>query len=145
LILNCRFLFFFFNATATTEIYTLSLHDALPIFIRADPLMRSVLRSVMQETCAVAHAERAGLPDDFIDERMALVDTLPETMKASMLHDLEAGRRLELPWLSGAVVRLGERHGIATPANRTIVAALTPHVGGTVTGESAEQASATRH
>src|SRR5436309_9923692 len=25
-------LFFFFNATATTEIYTLSLHDALPIF-----------------------------------------------------------------------------------------------------------------
>ena len=26
------FLFFFFNATATTEIYTLSLHDALPIF-----------------------------------------------------------------------------------------------------------------
>src|SRR5256885_12560715 len=27
------FLFFFFNDTATTEIYTLSLHDALPIFI----------------------------------------------------------------------------------------------------------------
>src|SRR5438034_2875866 len=32
---------FFFNATATTEIYTLSLHDALPIFVgvrRAVPL-----------------------------------------------------------------------------------------------------------
>src|SRR5258707_14998280 len=29
----CPF-FFFFNDTATTEIYTLSLHDALPIFIR---------------------------------------------------------------------------------------------------------------
>src|SRR3712207_8583637 len=27
--------FFFFNDTATTEIYTLSLHDALPIFSRA--------------------------------------------------------------------------------------------------------------
>src|SRR2546427_7331885 len=27
----CRFSFFFFNDTATTEIYTLSLHDALPI------------------------------------------------------------------------------------------------------------------
>src|SRR5205809_1889718 len=27
------FSFFFFNATATTEIYTLSLHDALPIFV----------------------------------------------------------------------------------------------------------------
>src|SRR2546430_9604145 len=32
------FLFFFFNDTATTEIYTLSLHDALPIFRpRAEP------------------------------------------------------------------------------------------------------------
>src|SRR5258708_18092148 len=28
---QCYFLFFFFNDTATTEIYTLSLHDALPI------------------------------------------------------------------------------------------------------------------
>src|SRR5229473_8677909 len=27
----CMFFFFFFNDTATTEIYTLSLHDALPI------------------------------------------------------------------------------------------------------------------
>src|SRR5256885_14271542 len=30
--LSTRFFFFFFNDTATTEIYTLSLHDALPIF-----------------------------------------------------------------------------------------------------------------
>src|SRR2546429_9121383 len=30
----CIFLFFFFNDTATTEIYTLSLHDALPIYLR---------------------------------------------------------------------------------------------------------------
>src|SRR5476651_2918596 len=28
---TCSFCFFFFNDTATTEIYTLSLHDALPI------------------------------------------------------------------------------------------------------------------
>src|SRR2546430_15756262 len=30
--LHLFFFFFFFNDTATTEIYTLSLHDALPIF-----------------------------------------------------------------------------------------------------------------
>src|SRR5437762_7761724 len=29
-----RFFIFFFNHTATTEIYTLSLHDALPIYAR---------------------------------------------------------------------------------------------------------------
>src|SRR2546426_7866562 len=32
------FFFFFFNDTATTEIYTLSLHDALPIFNRTVPM-----------------------------------------------------------------------------------------------------------
>src|SRR2546430_3342952 len=31
------FLFFFFNDTATTEIYTLSLHDALPIYAPSPP------------------------------------------------------------------------------------------------------------
>src|SRR2546430_9780430 len=30
---NIQYLFFFFNDTATTEIYTLSLHDALPIYL----------------------------------------------------------------------------------------------------------------
>src|SRR2546429_4469915 len=33
----CFDVFFFFNDTATTEIYTLSLHDALPIFARGTP------------------------------------------------------------------------------------------------------------
>src|SRR5215471_21360565 len=37
---NCFFFFFFFNDTATTEIYTLSLHDALPIFDPGQPLPR---------------------------------------------------------------------------------------------------------
>src|SRR5687767_15709458 len=32
-ILSLRLFFFFFNDTATTEIYTLSLHDALPIYM----------------------------------------------------------------------------------------------------------------
>src|SRR5258705_13960238 len=41
---NTTFFFFFFNDTATTEIYTLSLHDALPIckyrwfLVRYNPL-----------------------------------------------------------------------------------------------------------
>src|SRR3989454_18279 len=36
------FLFFFFNDTATTEIYTLSLHDALPILRVADELAHAL-------------------------------------------------------------------------------------------------------
>src|SRR5258708_22832255 len=41
------FSFFFFNDTATTEIYTLSLHDALPIFgglAKEEPLMATSVR-----------------------------------------------------------------------------------------------------
>src|SRR3989475_13320307 len=38
------FLFFFFNDTATTEIYTLSLHDALPICLRARRPISGILR-----------------------------------------------------------------------------------------------------
>src|SRR2546430_15670141 len=37
------FFFFFFNDTATTEIYTLSLHDALPIYVQR--AAQTVLRS----------------------------------------------------------------------------------------------------
>src|SRR3712207_9345125 len=38
-----KFLYFFFNDTATTEIYTLSLHDALPILKRVRELDRGAL------------------------------------------------------------------------------------------------------
>src|SRR5438067_13780876 len=42
--------FFFFNDTATTEIYTLSLHDALPI------LLEQILAKLESEFCASSNA-----------------------------------------------------------------------------------------
>ena len=42
--------FFFFNDTATTEIYTLSLHDALPIFVDVEGLRGFVPRSHLSES-----------------------------------------------------------------------------------------------
>src|SRR5438067_9717278 len=46
-------LFFFFNDTATTEIYTLSLHDALPIFL--------VRQGAVQVRLRVPRVEQHGL------------------------------------------------------------------------------------
>src|SRR2546428_4643396 len=40
------FFFFFFNDTATTEIYTLSLHDALPIFVLEETRELSRLHAI---------------------------------------------------------------------------------------------------
>src|SRR5256885_5967561 len=45
----CNFFFFFFNDTATTEIYTLSLHDALPISLPYFPGPSAVLRSLIHD------------------------------------------------------------------------------------------------
>jgi hypothetical protein len=47
-----------------------------------------------------------------------------------MLQDLESGRRLEVPWLSGTVARLGAERGVATPIHRTIAAALAVYADG---------------
>jgi 2-dehydropantoate 2-reductase len=47
-----------------------------------------------------------------------------------MLGDLERSRRLELPWLSGAVVRMGEMLDVETPIHRFITTVLKPHVNG---------------
>src|SRR2546425_1723268 len=48
--------FFFFNDTATTEIYTLSLHDALPILLgaRTTELLRGMLAAVVDSGTAKA-------------------------------------------------------------------------------------------
>src|SRR3712207_9513639 len=53
LIFSCV-LFFFFNDTATTEIYTLSLHYALPIYLlRSTPIRLSTCCRRTSWTCAV--------------------------------------------------------------------------------------------
>jgi 2-dehydropantoate 2-reductase len=40
--------------------------------------------------------------------------------RSSMLQDVQAGRRTEIDYLNGAVVRLGQKHGIATPSNDAV-------------------------
>lgn len=95
--------------------------------VRADPRTRALLRDVMAEAAAVARARGVDLSPDFADERLAFVDTLPADMAASMYHDLLRGNRLELPWLSGAVVALGAPLGVPTPRNRTVADVLAPY------------------
>src|SRR5256884_9173076 len=42
------YFFFFFNDTATTEIYTLSLHDALPIFVESSQGGQQTIQGTVQ-------------------------------------------------------------------------------------------------
>src|SRR3712207_7190504 len=53
--------YFFFNDTATTEIYTLSLHDALPIYFLDNPASGRVLEKIgFRATGIVAPRYSAG-------------------------------------------------------------------------------------
>ena len=58
--------FFFFNDTATTEIYTLSLHDALPISRHSAQLLRPILtacglaRNIVDKTCRLVEIHEVG-------------------------------------------------------------------------------------
>src|SRR2546422_1553205 len=119
------FYFFFFNDTATTEIYTLSLHDALPIFrdeddeawkifrLRAQPIQhprpharpsrhdRSAVhervRGIVIDLLGPHRSHDAGLVDDAADVREQLADHLSGLTEAlEPVRRAEAGEPLSL-------------------------------------------------
>ncbi len=57
---------------------------------------------------------------------LAFLGKLPPEMKSSMQLDLERGRRLELEWLNGEVVRLRRELGVPTPESAAVFEALEP-------------------
>ena len=98
--------------------------------VRTDPDLRATVEASMLETLRLAHANGVALPNGFVGAQMQFLDTLPATMRSSMLNDLTAGNRLEAPWLCGAVARMYAARGSSAPINRTLYAALRPYVDG---------------
>jgi 2-dehydropantoate 2-reductase len=88
--------------------------------IRANPQTRAFLLELMREAVAVGRAHGVALPEDYAENRLGFVDTLPADMSSSMQHDLESGNPLEVNWLSGGVVQLGKTKGVPTPVNRSV-------------------------
>lgn len=104
--------------------------------IRDDPDHWSLLRRAMEETFAVARARGVQLPDDLIEQRIAFAEAFAAENFASMYHDLVAGKRIELPWLSGAVVDMGRELGVATPVHEGFCETLQPFVDGKAGGKA---------
>ncbi len=98
--------------------------------VRAVPETRALFLDAVAEVARVAHAKGVTLGADVVDRIGGLIDALVPEMKSSMLNDLERGGRLELPWLSGAVARMGQELSVPTPVHRTIAAALAPYADG---------------
>jgi len=91
---------------------------------------RNLLRDTMEEVEAVARASGATVPEGCVDQFIDFFSSQEPSLRGSMYYDLAAGRRLELDVLNGTVVRLGSEHGIPTPMNFAIYAALKPYLNG---------------
>ncbi|MBX9669811.1 MAG: 2-dehydropantoate 2-reductase [Candidatus Obscuribacterales bacterium] len=98
--------------------------------VRSNPKTRQLLVDVMEEAIAVAQARGVTIRQDLIREKLAYWDSAAPDVTSSMQHDLQHGNRLELPWLSGTLVDLGEELGVPTPVNKTLVGVLSPFVNG---------------
>jgi 2-dehydropantoate 2-reductase len=118
----------FIMLASFSAITTLTRLPAGPI--RDTPQTWQLMEAAARETGAVARARGVQLSEKDVDGIIDFTHALPDTMKSSMLMDLERGARLELEWLSGAVCRLGAENGVDTPVHRLVLAALMPFANG---------------
>jgi 2-dehydropantoate 2-reductase len=98
--------------------------------LRAQPELMAMLERAAWETIAVGRAHGVPLADTVMDEVTAMMRSMPPQAQSSMLSDLERQRRLELPWLSGAVARLGAEKQVPTPIHAFVATVLSPFVDG---------------
>jgi 2-dehydropantoate 2-reductase len=87
--------------------------------------VQDLAASLLAEAVAVARAEGAAMDPQEVERVLAQIRTFPEDAGSSMYFDVMAERPLEAEALTGAVVRAGGRHGIATPMNRAILTLAT--------------------
>ena len=92
---------------------------------RAHPETWSLFRALVEETAAVGAARSIEL-GGVVDKVMAVAEAIPSDLRASQAHDLEAGKPLEVDWLSGAAARIGAELGVPTPASAAVAALLAP-------------------
>jgi 2-dehydropantoate 2-reductase len=86
---------------------------------------RHLITQLAEETIGVIRAERqhelATSGRSYVEHSLTPF-VLPKAAahRSSMLQDVEAGRKTEIDYLNGAVVRMGQEHGIPTPVNDAV-------------------------
>lgn len=90
-----------------------------------EPLLKSTALAAVSE--AIAAAQASGVRLSMTDPEQAwtlAAEGLPPAFKTSMLQSLEQGSITEVDFINGAVVRAGQRLGVPTPVNATLVACI---------------------
>ncbi|HWI60990.1 MAG TPA: ketopantoate reductase family protein [Symbiobacteriaceae bacterium] len=95
--------------------------------IRECPETFELYRKLAAEVVTVGRAEGVNLPVGLPDVLFEQAKGMAPGLKASLLVDLEKGKRLEVETLQGAVCRLGVKHGVPTPNMDVIYALIKMH------------------
>lgn len=90
------------------------------------PETRQLYIRALREVEAVARARQVGLVPGIVERTLTMSEGFGPETRPSMLVDLEAGKRIELEALNGAVVRHGRWVGVDTPVHSVVYAALKP-------------------
>jgi 2-dehydropantoate 2-reductase len=96
----------------------------------ADPFIRQQFLDGCREIEAVAHAEGIAVARDRIQQIEKYIESIPGTMRSSLLIDLSQGKKIEVEALQGSVVRRAARAGVPAPIMSTLYAVLKPHAAG---------------
>lgn len=83
-----------------------------------------VMRALVRECIAVGRAEGATLPDELAYQVVEWTRKAHPDSVNSLHADFVSGRPMELDARNGVIVRLGAKHGIATPLNQALAALL---------------------
>ena len=92
--------------------------------VLAEPAIQDLARGLLAEAVAAGRADGADLSTADADRVIESYGNRNSRGGSSMLYDRLAGRPLEHRYLTGAVVDAADRHGIAVPLNRAILALL---------------------
>ena len=81
--------------------------------------IQDLMRDVVAECLAVANAEGVQVPGDVDAAIRKIADTM-RSQYSSTAQDLARGKRTEIDYLNGLIVKRGTALGVATPANRVL-------------------------
>ena len=99
--------------------------------VRDCPETKALLVRAVDEALAVGLADCPSLDPEAGKKALELMlEKMGPKVHASMLDDLQRGRRIEIDDLSGEIVRLGRHHGIPTPVHAFVAAVLAPYAAG---------------
>ena len=84
------------------------------------PSLAQLAKNIALEVIAVSEKEGVILTLKDFENNLALMQDLPKFGRTSMCQDIMASKKTENNWFSGTIIRLGEKHNIPTPYNRSI-------------------------